>query len=158
MYDKNNPAILSESYLKIYNVLLDRQPCFNITSFGQQHFGDIISIKNSKADCISLKAFTTSNKSYLIKQLSKAPQSTSIQVLDGFNNTSFSRFFDKNILPIKGSLIPFKPFTDLDVLQFLEIFNKNFKDSDSLKNFSNEKFLIPLSKGDLELINKNENK
>ena len=138
-------------------MLLKQNPCFNITDVGQKNFGDIIALKKGQADCISLKAFSSQYEESLIKQLKKAPKSTSIQVLDGFNDLYFSEKFKNEILPKKGSLIDFKPFSDLDVLRFFEIFDQEFNDSLSFRKFNNEKVLQPLIKGDLQLID-HENK
>ena len=92
-------------YLKINNVLVNQNPCFSITKSGQVDFGGIISIKNAKVDCISLKAFTTQNPAYLMDRLLKVPKSTSIQVLEGFKNSAFSKYFENSFLPGKDMLI-----------------------------------------------------
>jgi len=157
LYDKNNPAILNEIYLKINNVLVNQTPCYSISKFGQVDFGDIISIKNGKADCISLKAFTTHNENYIIDQLSKAPKSTSIQVLDGFNNSAFSKYFENNFLPEKGLLINHKPLSNSNILNFLDIYEREFSDGPSFKDFSNNKIIQPFIKGHLKLINHGNN-
>lgn len=166
LYSHNFMTIPSEAWLKVNTVLSLGKPCFPIGDWGlenkpaHQIFGDFcLSPENNTLTTVSCKALQTSSEGNWLKEFSKAPESSQIQILNKIpehRQESLQLCIENQPHPKSIELIDHRNFTDEEILRYIRIMEEKFKTTDLYTSYMNNNIISLIKNKSLIVVSKED--